>query len=80
MPHVNLEETTRKNEKLQTLLHGTMRTRGMTFGELAGKMGVTNKTISGRFKNPENLTVGELLKLSRILDIPIEDIRQSIQL
>jgi hypothetical protein len=74
MPRTKLDK---RPSPLFILINGA--TAGMTRCEVGQILGMkSSQTVKERMRNPETLTVAELLKLSRNLHIPIEDLRQAI--
>ena len=77
MPHTVFDQK-KKFNKLMSLLRGTADVNGKNFTDLGNMVGVTSKTITERFKHPENITLDELTRIGRGLNIPIEELRQCI--
>ena len=46
----------------------------MQCGEVARKLGVTARTMSSRFKNPSNMTLGQLKLFIKLTGLPEEDV------
>lgn len=71
-----------KWQVLRLLLNGYKQERDYSFAELAAKIIPTEKQgrqrIGRMFRNPETMTVGELLMIGRTLGIPIEELRAAI--
>ena len=67
-----------KYDKLLALILGTARVKGKSNSELALMTDLGESTIYTRFRHPENFTLGEVVQLGRGLNIPIEELRQSI--
>jgi len=67
-----------KHAKLITTICGYAALNGKSKPELSEIMGRSQAVIYQRLKNPEDFTLGELLKLCRALNIPLEELRQSI--
>ena len=68
-----------KYERLLSLIRGTADVKDKNFTDIGNMIGRTSDTVTARFKNPENITLGELYRIGRGLDLAIEDIRQCIQ-
>lgn len=69
----------KKGSSLARLLWGQMAVNDVSLGDVAQKMNMGVNTLRRRKEDPESLTVGELLKMGKLLNIPIEDLRQSIR-
>lgn len=68
----------RKYDKLLSLLRGTALTNCKTYIDLGKMIGCNQNTMVSRFKHPEKFTLDELTHMGRGLNIPIEELRQSI--
>ena len=51
----------------------------MKLGTVAKKMEMGEGTLRRRKAEPETITVGELIKMGKLLNIPIEDLRAAIR-
>ncbi len=69
----------KRGSSLARLLWGQMAVNDVALGDVAQKMNMGVNTLRRRKEDPESLTVGELLKMGKLLNIPIEDLRQSIR-
>lgn len=69
----------RRGEPLIALLWGTMAVQSTSANSMAEKMGMKKSTLYRRKQNPEELTLGEILKMGKALHIPIDDLRQAIR-
>ena len=69
----------KRGSSLARLLWGQMAVNDVSLGDVAQKMNTGVNTLRRRKEDPESLTVGELLKMGKLLNIPIEDLRQSIR-
>ena len=49
--------------------------KGLTIGTVAEQLGVMPATYSAWEKNPEKITLGNLVKVSGVLDVPVNDIK-----
>jgi len=67
-----------KCDKFLTLIRGTAITHNKTYADIGVIMGCHSNTVVHRMNKPENFTIGEMLKIGRALNIPIEELRQSI--
>ena len=66
-------------DKLLALLRGTAITKDKTFTDLGGMAKCSKQTVMRRMQDPGSWTLDELRAMGRGLNIPIEDLRQSIQ-
>lgn len=78
MPRVNLGRNV-ANEKLVGLLWGQAAVQGLSTTQLAERAKISRAKLYGLKKSPENMTVGELRRIGRVLGIPIEDLRAAIR-
>lgn len=79
MPRSLLDKNKRnKFAKLVILINGAARFSGKTQNELGAVLGRERRTVGKYLRNPQELSVEDLLKLGRNLDIPIEDLRQTL--
>ena len=69
----------KRGSSLARLLWGQMAVNDVSLGDVAQKMNMGVNTLRRRKEDPESITVGELLKMGKLLNIPIEDLRQSIR-
>ena len=72
MPRVNLGRD-RCREDMIALIWGKCAVMGLNNGDIAEKMGVCRQTVSNWKKNPK-----KQLRICRILNIPLEDLRTAI--
>ena len=77
MPRVNICRD--KHERLIKTLWGAKAVSDKTDDELARAIGMTRQTLSTRRKRPEMFTLGELEKLGRALNVPIDELRNCIR-
>nr|DAG69024.1 MAG TPA: helix-turn-helix domain protein [Caudoviricetes sp.] len=78
MPRVNLGRD-KCREDLVALIWGKCAVLGINNGDLAEKLGVCRQTVSNYKKNPKKyLTVEDVLKICRFLNIPLEELRAAI--
>ena len=78
MPRGNLGRD-RCREDMIALIWGKCAVMGLNNGDIAEKMGVCRQTVANWKKNPKkHLSVEELLRICRILNIPLEDLRTAI--
>lgn len=73
------KETHERTDKLMVLLLGTAAQRGLNKGDLADAMNCARSTMYRKLDSPETFTLGEVLNFGRKLNIPIDELRQSIQ-
>lgn len=78
MPRVNLGRNV-ANEKLVGLLWGQAAVQGLSTTQLAERANISRAKLYSLKKFPENMTVGELRRIGRVLGIPIEDLRAAIR-
>lgn len=77
MPRVNLNRS--RYERLIQTIYGAKKASGKTNVQISTACGWKSETTFGnRINHPENFTIGELLKLSRQLNIPVDELRQAI--
>ena len=69
----------KKGEALARLLWGQMAVQDVKLGIVAKKMEMGEGTLRRRKAEPETITVGELIKMGKLLNIPIEDLRAAIR-
>ena len=55
------------------LLRKQLNKRSMTISDLAAAMGIDKATLYRRIAAPETFTIGEALKIARILNLPHAD-------
>lgn len=67
-----------KFDRLRVLLMGQRELLGMSYEELGTKVGSATGTVHNRLHHPENMTVGELCRFARALEIPADDFRAAI--
>ena len=72
-------EKPRKYDKLIALFRGTAITKDKTFEDIGAMINCHPNTVTARFKHPEKFTLDEVTRIGRGLNIPIEELRQSIQ-
>ena len=56
------------------LLRKKMSEMRMTKADVAAKMGLSTRTLTRRFKDPDGLLVSEVRKLSEILDLSAREV------
>lgn len=76
MPRVKMNEP--KRDKLLELIAGVMKGMGKETADVAAMLGVSQPTALNRLRNPKSMTIEELLKVSRGLNIPLEEVRAAI--
>jgi len=67
-----------KYGKMLSLLRGTALTNGKNYEDIGNMIGCSSKTVTSRFKRPETITLDELTRIGRGLNIPIDEVRQCI--
>lgn len=67
-----------KYDKLVAMFRGTAITADKTYDDIGVMLGCHKNTVTAKFKKPEKLTLCDITRLGRGLNIPIEDIRASI--
>ena len=79
MPRTNLCRRQKPHEQLGRLLAGAAWDRKIGMEELGAAIGRNRNTASARIRDPGSLTVSELVKLGRKLEIPIDELRAAIR-
>lgn len=78
MPKVELQLDRKRYRPLETLLRGYAATDGNNLKEISQMLGYKDGRVAGRrFSKPETLTLKELARLGRHLNIPIEQLRDT---
>ena len=67
-----------KQEKLNTLLRGKIALLGLTQADVGATLNVDRRTAGGYYGCFEKLPLEKLLKLSKALDISIDELRTAI--
>lgn len=83
MPKTNLGRNI-ADEKIVALIWGAKAVKGLTDEQLCekasrGTVRLSRNTLTRRKKKPEDFTIGELRRLGRVLDIPIDDLRAAMR-
>ena len=65
-------------EKYKVLVHGKMDVLGLSCTMLAEKMDSSRNTMSKYLREPEQMSLGMLRRLNRILEIPAEEARAAL--
>ena len=78
MPKTKFDKP-RKYDKLAALFRGTAITNDKTYADIGNMINCHQNTVVARFKHPEKFTLEEVTRIGRGLNIPIEELRQSIQ-
>lgn len=78
MPKVTSMQHRDKQSELAVLIAGTLTVSGRTQEDLARSLGVCRKTVSTLLKHPSDLSLEQLVKISKALDIPADLIREKI--
>ena len=76
MPKLKRKEN--KYEALQMLIGGKIAVLDVTLLELAPEVGCCRQTLSDRIKHPDKLTLGDVARIAKALDISSEDMRAAI--
>ncbi|MEG1492302.1 MAG: hypothetical protein RR394_08615 [Oscillospiraceae bacterium] len=79
MPRTIFDKKKNKYDRLLRTLLGGMQVSHKTNEEIGCFVGCSAQTICARFRQPGKITLDELRALGKGLDIPIEEIRQSIE-
>ena len=79
MPRTLLDARRERWDKLRRLLVGYKITAGKTSEELGRMVGCCDETINARLKRPDEIKLGDLAKLIRVLHIPLDEAMVSIQ-
>lgn len=69
----------KKGEAVARLLWGEISVQEMKLSYVAKKMDMGEGTLRRRKAEPETLTLGELLQMGKLLNIPIEELRSAIR-
>ena len=78
MPRTVFDQQRHKYDKLMALILGRAEVSGKNYTDIGNMVNKSSKTITDRFKHPDSLTLGELERIGRGLNIPIEELRQCI--
>lgn len=83
MPKTNIGRNI-ADEKIIALIWGAKSVCNLTDEQLCAKVSrgtfrLSRQTLANRKKSPEDFTLGELRRLGRALDIPIEELRAAIR-
>lgn len=73
MPRLKPSKADARRAEVEGLIHRGLIQTGLTYTELAKRLGVSHVTFRGRRLSPTRFTVGEIQKMSRILGIPERD-------
>lgn len=79
MPRTNLCQREKPHQRVGALIAGAAISRGYTIGALGPIICASENTARSRIRNPGSLTVDELVKLGRKLQIPIDELRAAIR-
>lgn len=79
MPRTNLCRREVPHAQLGQLIAGAAFMRKKNTEQLAAAIGRSENTLRARLRNPGELTVSELTRLGRKLEIPIDELRAAIQ-
>lgn len=73
MPRVYLTKQEKLNEKLATLIYGTMKVKHITQTQMAGFLGISQQAFSKKLKTVQ-FTFSDLVTIFEVLELPDEDI------
>lgn len=79
MPRTNLCKREVPHARLGQLIAGAAFMRHMNTEQLAAAIGKSENTVRARLRAPGELTVSELTRLGRKLEIPIDELRAAIR-
>lgn len=79
MPRTNLCRREKPHAQLGRLLAGAAWDRKIGMEAIGATIGRNRNTASARMHDPGSLTVDELVRLGRKLQIPIEELRAAIR-
>lgn len=79
MPRTNLCKREIPHAALAQLIGGTVYTRKTRTDDVAAMLGCSPNTALKRLRDPGTLTVDELTRLARRLEIPIDALRAAIR-
>lgn len=78
MPRTNLGRNV-ANEKIIALIWGAAAVNGLNNEQLCARVKLSPTTLHRRRVKPEDFTLGELRRIGRALNIPVEDLRAAIR-
>lgn len=73
MPRVYITKQQKLNNRLVTLIYGTMKVKGFTQTQMADELGISQQAFGKKLKNSQ-FTFADLTTVFRVLDMPDEDI------
>ena len=79
MPRVNLLLDSKRYNKLKLIINGYAKVEHKCVDELGRALGVNRRTIYRYLENPQDLQLDRLLKMTRCLGVPIEEVRECIR-
>jgi len=79
MPKTNLCKREVPHAQLGRLLAGAAVVQKVGAEEMGAMIGCCGKTARSRVRNPGDLTVSELTRLAKRLNIPIDELRAAIR-
>lgn len=71
-----MSEEQKTSRALLSALYGAMGVNDLTIEVVAGRIGMSKNTLYARMHDPDKFTRGELRKLCRVLDIPVDEMRK----
>ena len=74
MPKIKYLSAADPYSKMKVLLAGKRDVLGLTNSEVGQRVGQTHPTVKVRISNPERMTIDELRRYARALDISREEI------
>lgn len=74
-----LKQAYNRHEALQKSIYGAMCIQDKKVTDLAAQVGKDPRTVAGKIKNPDRMTLGELRQLCQALGIPVEEVREAIK-
>lgn len=78
MPRTNLGRNI-ANEKIVALIWGAAAVNGLNNEQLSARVKLSPATLHRRRTSPEDFTLGELRRIGRALNIPVEELRAAIR-
>jgi len=69
-----------KNNRLAMLINAAMFVRNLSAEDVAPVLGLSRQSVYKYLRDPGRLSVKKLMQLCHFLDIPIDDIRNAIDL
>ena len=76
MPRIKYLNHSDPFERFSVLLSGRQRVMQLTNSDLGAKVGQSHPTVKARIQHPEQMTLGELRKYAKALDISKSDLME----